>query len=116
MDQHAYGCEPQGMKTCVGEDFHSARGTYPALKTLMMVGAELPSTPSLLLTIGMTWLYPPPAAPPLMPKVGPWLGWRMQVTTWIGREVWEVREVWEGYGPLARLADAGHDLVGRGGG
>lgn len=28
-----------------------------------------------------TWLYPPPAAPPLMPKVGPWLGCRMQVTT-----------------------------------
>ena len=28
-----------------------------------------------------TWLYPPPAAPPLMPNVGPWLGCLMQVTT-----------------------------------
>ncbi len=25
-------------------------------------------------SIGMTWEYPPPAAPPLMPKVGPWDG------------------------------------------
>ena len=28
-------------------------------------------------SIGTTWLYPPPAAPPLMPKVGPIDGWRM---------------------------------------
>ena len=26
--------------------------------------------------MGTTWLYPPPAAPPLMPKVGPIEGWR----------------------------------------
>jgi hypothetical protein len=25
----------------------------------------------------MTWLYPPPAAPPLIPKTGPSEGWRM---------------------------------------
>ena len=25
----------------------------------------------------MTWLYPPPAAPPLIPKTGPSDGWRM---------------------------------------
>jgi len=30
---------------------------------------------------GRAWLYPPPAAPPLMPNVGPWLGCRMTVTT-----------------------------------
>jgi hypothetical protein len=29
----------------------------------------------------LTWLYPPPAAPPLIPKVGPWLGCLMHVTT-----------------------------------
>src|SRR5436190_10089929 len=29
-------------------------------------------------SIGMTWLYPPPAAPPLIPKTGPSDGWRMQ--------------------------------------
>src|SRR2546430_3117408 len=28
-------------------------------------------------SIGPTWLYPPPAAPPLMPNVGPIDGWRM---------------------------------------
>ncbi len=32
-------------------------------------------------SMGITWLYPPPAAPPLIPNVGPWLGWRMQVIT-----------------------------------
>ena len=26
---------------------------------------------------GTTWLYPPPAAPPLIPKVGPMEAWRM---------------------------------------
>ena len=31
--------------------------------------------------MGTTWLYPPPAAPPLMPKSGPIDGCRMQVTT-----------------------------------
>jgi len=31
-------------------------------------------------SMGTTWLYPPPAAPPLMPKVGPMLGCRMQMT------------------------------------
>ena len=29
-------------------------------------------------SIGTTWLYPPPAAPPLIPNVGPMLGCRMQ--------------------------------------
>src|SRR6266699_3428039 len=28
-------------------------------------------------SMGTTWLYPPPAAPPLMPNVGPIEGWRM---------------------------------------
>jgi hypothetical protein len=32
-------------------------------------------------SIGITWEYPPPAAPPLIPNVGPWLGCRMTVTT-----------------------------------
>ncbi len=34
-------------------------------------------------SIGMIWLYPPPAAPPLMLKVGPMLGWRMQHITFL---------------------------------
>ncbi len=34
-------------------------------------------------SIGSTWLQPPPAAPPLMPKTGPWLGCRMQVMTFL---------------------------------
>ena len=29
-------------------------------------------------SIGMIWLLPPPAAPPLIPNTGPRLGWRMQ--------------------------------------
>ncbi|MBF8289963.1 MAG: hypothetical protein HW391_931 [Chloroflexi bacterium] len=29
-------------------------------------------------SIGITWLWPPPAAPPLIPNTGPRLGWRMQ--------------------------------------
>lgn len=33
--------------------------------------------------MGTTWLYPPPAAPPLIPKVGPWLGCRMHATTFL---------------------------------
>ena len=37
-------------------------------------------------SIGMTWLYPPPAAPPLMPNVGPIDGWRMLITAW--RPMW----------------------------
>src|SRR6516225_11498014 len=36
-------------------------------------------------SIGMIWLYPPPAAPPLIPKVGPWLGWRIHVKTFFPR-------------------------------
>src|SRR5579871_6283676 len=36
-------------------------------------------------SIGIIWLYPPPAAPPLIPKVGPWLGWRMHVNTFLPR-------------------------------
>src|SRR5918992_3691636 len=31
----------------------------------------------LSISMGTTWLYPPPAAPPLIPKVGPMAGWRM---------------------------------------
>ena len=31
--------------------------------------------------MGMTWEYPPPAAPPLMPNVGPWLGCLTQANT-----------------------------------
>ena len=34
-------------------------------------------------SMGMTWLYPPPAAPPLMPNVGPIDGWRMQSRTFL---------------------------------
>mmetsp|Transcript_3448 Transcript_3448/g.5023 ORF Transcript_3448/g.5023 Transcript_3448/m.5023 type:complete len:387 (+) Transcript_3448:543-1703(+) len=34
-------------------------------------------------SIGTTCAYPPPAAPPLMPKVGPWLGCRMQEKTFL---------------------------------
>ena len=34
-------------------------------------------------SIGITWLYPPPAAPPLMPKVGPMLGWRRLMTAFL---------------------------------
>ena len=33
----------------------------------------------LRISIGTTWLKPPPAAPPLMPKVGPIEGWRMVI-------------------------------------
>jgi hypothetical protein len=29
-------------------------------------------------SIGTTCAYPPPAAPPLIPNVGPWDGWRIQ--------------------------------------
>mmetsp|Transcript_10809 Transcript_10809/g.32811 ORF Transcript_10809/g.32811 Transcript_10809/m.32811 type:complete len:224 (-) Transcript_10809:379-1050(-) len=36
-------------------------------------------------SIGTTWEKPPPAAPPLMPKVGPWDGWRMQVNVFLFR-------------------------------
>mmetsp|Transcript_3120 Transcript_3120/g.9608 ORF Transcript_3120/g.9608 Transcript_3120/m.9608 type:complete len:345 (-) Transcript_3120:385-1419(-) len=36
-------------------------------------------------SIGTTCAYPPPAAPPLMPNVGPWLGCRMQVKTRLPR-------------------------------
>mmetsp|Transcript_11524 Transcript_11524/g.43035 ORF Transcript_11524/g.43035 Transcript_11524/m.43035 type:complete len:320 (+) Transcript_11524:601-1560(+) len=36
-------------------------------------------------SIGTTCDMPPPAAPPLMPKVGPWDGWRMQVNTLLFR-------------------------------
>ena len=32
-------------------------------------------------SIGMICEYPPPAAPPLIPKVGPWLGCRTVVST-----------------------------------
>jgi len=34
-------------------------------------------------SMGITWLYPPPAAPPLMPKVGPIEGWRMHRKTFL---------------------------------
>ena len=36
-------------------------------------------------SMGITWAYPPPAAPPLMPKVGPWLGCRMQAKALLPR-------------------------------
>lgn len=32
-----------------------------------------------------TWAYPPPAAPPLIPKVGPCEGWRMQTNVFLSR-------------------------------
>jgi hypothetical protein len=32
---------------------------------------------TLRMSIGTTWLYPPPAAPPLIPNVGPIDGWRI---------------------------------------
>ena len=37
-------------------------------------------------SIGMTWLRPPPAAPPLIPNTGPRLGWRMQTAA-----LWPIR-------------------------
>ena len=49
------------------------RPSHPRLPALILLPCtQRPPTSSM----GMTWLYPPPAAPPLMPKVGPWLGWR----------------------------------------
>ena len=30
----------------------------------------------LMSSMGRTWAYPPPAAPPLIPNTGPRLGWR----------------------------------------
>mmetsp|Transcript_24226 Transcript_24226/g.57737 ORF Transcript_24226/g.57737 Transcript_24226/m.57737 type:complete len:222 (+) Transcript_24226:1132-1797(+) len=36
-------------------------------------------------SIGMTWLYPPPAAPPLIPKVGPCDGWRRHAMAFLLR-------------------------------
>src|SRR5512146_1897481 len=36
-------------------------------------------------SMGTIWAYPPPAAPPLMPNVGPCEGWRMTVKTRLPR-------------------------------
>ncbi len=36
-------------------------------------------------SIGRIWLYPPPAAPPFTPKVGPSEGWRMQANARLPR-------------------------------
>mmetsp|Transcript_13934 Transcript_13934/g.30741 ORF Transcript_13934/g.30741 Transcript_13934/m.30741 type:complete len:327 (-) Transcript_13934:299-1279(-) len=36
-------------------------------------------------SIGITCAYPPPAAPPLIPKVGPCEGWRIQATVFLPR-------------------------------
>jgi hypothetical protein len=34
-------------------------------------------------SIGITWENPPPAAPPFIPNVGPWEGWRTQANVFL---------------------------------
>ena len=43
-------------------------------------------------SIGMTWLRPPPAAPPLIPNTGPRLGWRMHTAALLPDPVEPLRE------------------------
>ena len=48
---------------------------------------EIGQPPTLKMRAGeaATWEYPPPAAPPLIPKVGPWDGCRTHVSTRVSR-------------------------------
>ena len=47
-------------------------------------------------SIGTTWLYPPPAAPPLMPNTGPMDGWRMAQAAFLPMRLrpWQSPTVW----------------------